>query len=505
MVVFAQDYNNGEEYIDKEDFRRRWKEFASENGELLAKEECIDVMVDESGGTIDWLYEHGWRFGTVGAGAGTPLAGGIACFNSACTSRADPGTYEDRRKAVNQFYKQFLNTVMAQGGEIYLETEGYELITEGNKVTGVKARNVVTGQEYEIKAKAVIMNTGGFSRNTQMMETLLDEDKAGFYLTVGTGCDTGLMFQSALDNGAGTYNIGMSPILMHCGLDHWLSRYPYEPNTEKLQNRTGRYDVTTLNGIPNGCAYMATAIAVRPEGKRFMNEYDYESFSQQLEVDSFAHWKGGPHYYVIVSDEVLSDIEENGFHAISSWDGYNTQGKAPAEGPIPEVYEGMDYAVEEGMAWKADTLDELLAQISDLDADAVKATIEEYNGFVAAGADEEFGKAPEYLLEIATGPFYALKVYNTTFGTCGGLDVDAQMRVLKDDHATPIDGLYAIGCDSLGVVHNPNRHYCGFGGVAQMWLQTGGRLAGINAANFVGDTYGYAEKSYVLSDIPAGF
>lgn len=503
-VQYAKDFNEGNEYIDKEDFRRRWKEFASENGEMLAKEECIDVMVDESGKTIDWLYAHGWRYGTVAKGAGTALAGGLTSFNSVCSSRADPGTYEDRRKVVNQFYSQFIDAVKAQGGEIYLETEGYELIIEGNKIAGVKARNVVTGQEYVIHAKSVIMNTGGYSSNPQMMSTLLDESRAGFYRTVGTGCDTGLMIQSALDNGAGTFNMGMSPILMHCGLDHWLSRYPIVPNTEKLQNRTGRHDVTTLNSIPNGCAYSGTAIAVGRDGKRFMNEYDYESFSQKLEVDSFAHWKGGPHYFVIVSDEVLSDIEKTGFNAISSWDGYNTQGKIAPDQPVPEVYEGLDYAVEEGMAWKADTLEELAGQI-EIDPSILKETVDTYNGFVAAGADDEYGKDPKFLLKIGTAPFYALKVFNTTFGTCGGLDVDAQMRVLKDDHTTPIDGLYAIGCDSLGVVHNPNRHYCGFGGIAQMWLQTGGRLAGINAAAYVGDAYGYAEKSVALSEIPAGF
>ncbi len=503
-VRFAEEFNSGAEYIDKEDFRRRWKEFASEDGQLLAKEECIDVMVDESGNTVDWLLAHGWRYGTVAKGAGTALAGGLTSFNSVCSSRADPGTYEDRRKVVNQYYSQFVDAVEAQGGKVYLETEGYEIITEGSKVVGVKARNVATGQEYEIKAKAVIMNTGGYSSNPEMTKSLLGESHAGFYLTVGTGCDTGLMMQSALDNGAGTFNMEMSPILMHCGLDHWIDRYPMTPNEKQLQNRTGRYDVTTLNSIPNGCAYSGTAIAVGRDGKRFMNEYEYESFSQLLEVDSFAHWKGGPHYFVILSGEILEDIAENGLHAISSWDGYNTQGKIAPDQPLPEVYEALDYAVEEEMAWKADTLEDLAEQ-TGIDPDTLKETVDAYNGFVAAGVDEEFGKASEYLLPFIAAPFYALKVFNTTFGTCGGLDVDAQMRVLREDHATPIDGLYAVGCDSLGVVHNPKRHYCGFGGVAQMWLQTGGRLAGRNAADFIGDVYGYADVSPALSEIPAGF
>ena len=80
--------------------------------------------------------------------------------------------------------------------------------------------------------------------------------------------------------------------------------------------------------------------------------------------------------------------------------------------------------------------------------------------------------------------------YNASFSTAGGLDVDTQIRVLKDDHETPIEGLYATGVDSMGVLLHPERNYSGFGGVAQGWLWTSGRLAGINAANFVNETYG---------------
>ena len=42
----------------------------------------------------------------------------------------------------------------------------------------------------------------------------------------------------------------------------------------------------------------------------------------------------------------------------------------------------------------------------------------------------------------------------------------------------------------MGVLLHPERNYSGLGGVAQGWLWTSGRLAGINAANFVNETYG---------------
>ena len=186
------------------------------------------------------------------------------------------------------------------------------------------------------------------------------------------------------------------------------------------------------------------------------------------------------------------------------WDGYDNQGNLPKETAVPEVREVMDYAVEDGIAFKADTVEEL-AELIGVDPAVLKATIDSYNNAVEAGQDTEFNKPPEFLQKLAEGPFYAIELHNATFGTCGGLDVDANMRVLKDDHATVLEGLYAIGNDSLGVVHNPKRHYCGFGGVAQGWLWTGGRIAGEHAANYVADTYGCADISPAMGPLPSSF
>ncbi|MBR2836568.1 MAG: FAD-binding protein [Coriobacteriales bacterium] len=500
---YMKEYNNGEDYLDKEELRRRWMRFVTEDDQCLARQDCVDIMVDETGLTVDWLYSHGWRYGTVANGAGSVLTGGRGSFNTLCTSRADPGTYEDRRKYVNRYLNQLIDEAVSQGADVMLETEAFDFILDGDKVVGVKARNVVTGKEYDIKTKAIIMGTGGFSKNYALMQTLPNERFRGLYKTVGTGCDTGLMIEAALNIGAGTFNADMSPIFMHCGLDHWLSYYPINEYDNVLQNRTGRKNVWTLNNIPLGCAYDGMAVAIAHDCKRFMDESQYESFSQDIDIDSFAHWNGGMSYFVIVSEEVLAPIVETGFNW-TTWDGYNTQGNIPKDMPVPEVYEGLDLTVAEGMAWKADTIADLAEQIG-LDPAQVEATIDAYNAMVEKGVDEEFGKNPDMLVKIATPPFYAIQIFNAAFGSAAGLDVDAQLRVLKEDHETPIDGLYAIGLDSMGVIQNPHRHYVGFGGVAQGWYQTGGRLAGAYAAAYVGDTYGYAEISPALSEIPAGF
>ena len=297
------------------------------------------------------------------------------------------------------------------------------------------------------------------------------------------------MVQAALDAGAGTWNIEMSPNVMHVTLDHWLDRYPINFYEDRLDGRTGRYKVWTLNNIPIAAGISANTVAVKADGTRFMNEARYESFASDVESESWPCYQAGSYYYTITSADVLDEVAASGFSKIPKFEGYCSQGDIPGDMPVPEVYEGLGYAVEEGMAWKADTLADLASQIG-IDPSVLEQTIADYNALVDAGEDSAFGKDPEFLTRIETAPFYAVRVYNASFSTAGGLDVDTQIRVLKDDHETPIEGLYATGVDSMGVLLHPERNYSGFGGVAQGWLWTSGRLAGINAANFVNETYG---------------
>lgn len=65
--------------------------------------------------------------------------------------------------------------------------------------------------------------------------------------------------------------------------------------------------------------------------------------------------------------------------------------------------------------------------------------------------------------------------------TGGGLDVDTDMHLLKED-GTPVENVYIVGNDSLGTLNESNKAYVTYGGCAQGWALTSGRLAGANAA-----------------------
>ena len=501
---YMAEYYPGQTFVNKEEYLNAWLKYTTtKSGKQSAKEELVKLYIEESGKVIDWLhYEHGWQFGSMELSPCQDFEAWSA-YNTVLRGNQDTGTNEDRRKILTKYYNAMLSKVESQGGEYLLETEAYEYIMDGDKVVGVKARNNVTGREYIIKAKAIIQGCGGFASNNEMLTNLLDPQFAGPRKVTNTGVSDGKMLKAALDIGAGTWNIGMSPIVMMKGLPHYLKKYPIEFLDGRLNGRTGRYETWTLNDIPLGMGVSSDIMCVDREGKRYGNEALFSLFSLTIDKDSWPSFKSGPYYWAIYSQPQVDYLREHGFTAISRWDGYCSQGGVPAGRPLPEIDECLQLCIDEGMAWKADSIEELAKKI-DVSAENLCASVARYNEIVENKKDDDFGKPDKFLtLKTEGGPYYAIKIMNVIFATAGGLDVDTQMRVLRQDHKTPIEGLYANGSDCLGVVMNEERNYVGFGGVAQGWVYVSGRLAGINAADYVFNKYGFKENPVYLVDVEA--
>ena len=96
---------------------------------------------------------------------------------------------------------------------------------------------------------------------------------------------------------------------------------------------------------------------------------------------------------------------------------------------------------------------------------------------VAAGEDAAFGKAAAFLKPIDKAPFYAVKVYPTTFGSAGGVTTTEEGRVTRQD-GTVIEGLYAAGEMSNRYFYNENYILAASLGL----YSTMGRRAGTAAA-----------------------
>ena len=100
-------------------------------------------------------------------------------------------------------------------------------------------------------------------------------------------------------------------------------------------------------------------------------------------------------------------------------------------------------AIDEGWAFKADTVAELAEKFS---LDALEATVERYNGFCDAGEDGDFGKSAPFLKPVKSAPFYIFEYVPSAWGTNGGVKVDSHLRAMDADN-NPIPGLYVAGVD----------------------------------------------------------
>ena len=79
--------------------------------------------------------------------------------------------------------------------------------------------------------------------------------------------------------------------------------------------------------------------------------------------------------------------------------------------------------------------------------------------------------------------YYAVTCNSYAYATVGGLDVDVNMNVLRED-GTPIENLFAVGQDSEGVGNVDGKAYTPWGGQAQSWTFVSGEIAGKAAAAY---------------------
>ncbi len=473
----------GSDYVDIDVFKQDWMTYTEGD----AKEELVDIMINKSGETLDWLTDLGFEFAEPVPGFGTPYE--VVCYYGEGFMGSDGQTTS--KTVVGGFFDKMMAAYEEIGGKYLLETEGTELILEDGKVVGAKAEGA-DGTKYTIHAKAVVLAGGGFAGNTEMEEQYLTNEYypiKGAWNLFGCAQNDGKTIEMALDAGAGTYNISVPPMVHIGGIPVLMHDYPVNQIDGQIDIWTHRTATWSLNDIPMVMALSPDTMAVNMEGKRFTDE------SGLAMMDP---WKAGPNFYSIWSDSRIKDVQENGFEYASTGLFIN-QGGVPVGTPIPEIYEVLDKAAEYGMVYKGDTIEELAQQIG-MDGAVLAESVKGYNAYCETGeANGEIEKAdriysPEgadlgeahYKKGIGEdGPFYAIKGASWCYSTAGGLDVDAQMRVLKEDGETVIEGLYAVGTDTIGVLLTEKKEYVKYGGAAQGWAFTSGKEAGANAAAFV--------------------
>lgn len=319
-------------------------------------------------------------------------------------------------------YVVALEPVIKQGGEIMYETAGKELIIEDGRVVGVKAVQA-DGTEVILHAnKAVVLACGGFGNNTAMCQeynTYWAEIPDDMKTTNASG-QTGDGITMGLQAGAAL--TGMNFIqLMHVS----------DPVSGDL--------FTGL--IPQ---QSANYIMFNQEGKRFVAETAPRDTIAQAAIDN------GGLFFLIADIDIAEEARW-----LSDW----------------------EVEVENGRAYKADTLEELgkLMGYDDATIAVFVEEVEKFNSYVDNANDPDFNRTA-FDQKIDNGPFFATPRKPAIHHTMGGLVIDTDAHVL-DENGNIIPGLYAAG-EVTGGIHGGNR----LGGNAVADVMVFGRIAGTNAA-----------------------
>jgi flavocytochrome c len=339
-------------------------------------------------------------------------------------------------------------------GEIVADAEITRLTVEDGRITGAEGRKVSTGEPIEVRSKAVVVTTGGFNSNLDMVlehSPSLRNDK----VLVGSGPgSTGSGHKLVRE--AGGY-------LTH--MDHnWFYVYATPDYRDPMQAR--------------GLAFRMVPgyIWVNQQGGRFHNE----SISGGNSATPALMAQTPRHAWAIMDAPMTATLDVA--------DPYYREGDKILRDKVEELLEKSPYVR------KAGTLAELAKRI-DVEADTFLATVERYNAAFAQGLknEPEFGKPLKGSKPFDTPPYYAMQIFPMARKNFGGVKTDLQCRVL-DKHFEPIAGLYAAG-EVAGMAGGHINGRAGLEGTMLGPSVFSGRVAGGWAAHAAGHGAGFTGKA----------
>lgn len=340
-------------------------------GKNLNDPDLVRNMVEKSAETVDWLISLGADLTDVGKMAGS---------TNSRTHRPQGGA------AVGPHLVGILDKAARSAGvDIRLESKATSIINTNGAATGVAVSS--PAGDYTITAKAVVIATGGFGANPEMV-TQYKNSLAGFGTTNHAGATGDAITMVAPFDVA---LVDMDQIQTH-------------PTVVPVQNL-----MITEAVRGNG------AIMVNREGKRFNSE--------------------------MATRDVMSAaiLQQTGKTAYLLFD----QG-------VRDSLKAIETYAKQGLLTEGASLAELAEKLGMPAAD-LEASVAKYNEYQAAGADPDFGrKGSEMPRPIATAPFYAVEVGPAVHHTMGGIKINTKTEVITNS-GTVVPGLFAAGEVTGGV------------------------------------------------------
>ena len=312
-------------------------------GKGINDPELVETLCANSADAIDWLDEHGITLHNVSS------------FGGASVKRIHrPVNAEGKTVSVGSYMIPLLQENCEKAGvKMMLDTTATEILTDANgAAVGVKATGA-SGETVTVNAKAVVLASGGFGANLDMVVKYKPELK-GFMTTNAPGIQ-GQGIEMAQAIGAAT--VDMDQIQIHPTV---------EANTAALITEGLRGD---------------GAILINEEGQRFIDEVGTRDVVSAAEIAQTGS------YSWLVVDQAMVD-------ASSVIQGYIKKGYTVTGATYEELGEAMG-----------------------VDAAAFAETMEKWNGYVEAKNDPDFGRtsfanplntAPYYAVKVTAGVHHTM-------------------------------------------------------------------------------------------------
>lgn len=399
------------------------------------------AIIDKSASTIEWMEEWGVTFHVNTeppqiAHKDDEMKWKMYHWYDLFSYEAKPGD----KTAIDVVHDKLLD----KGIDIRFNTTCTELIKDENgAVTGFIAERE-DGSKLTVNAKAVILGTGGFGGNPEMMEEYYHTTNIGMWGETGTGV------QMAWNAGAAKWDTASS--LFH-------GNGMVQPTTPGEIN---------LGSSPFNRIIKSPLMWIDQSGNRYCNE---EAVWDTAIATNTAYSVGGA-FYIMVDTKTLNDYSAGNALIMDTAVG----GPNMEEGDFVALAEE---GVKQGIITKGETLKDLAEKLG-MEEERLAKNVAEYNDVIKTKNDP-YGKSEESLVYgVEEGPFYAIKMQMGNLGTLGGVRVNEKLQAC-DVNLKPVQGLYVVGNDAAGFYGN-NTCYPPYEGLATGFAWNSGRIAGEHAA-----------------------
>jgi fumarate reductase flavoprotein subunit len=384
----------------------------------------VRAFVDKSGDTIRWLEEKGLKFEDI-----------LHYYPNQI-----PRVFHVPEGRGAGLVKFLVKKCEEMGMRLLYGTAAKKILTgERGKVAGVLA--ATREREFRIIGKSVILGTGGYSGNRELLKKYYADYTEDLCLHGSPNMGDGLLM--ATEIGAATEGLG----ILHLRGPRFAGS-PYiaivveEPNT----------------------------IWVNKKGERFIDE---ATAFHWPESGNALNRQPDKISYTLFDEKIKKTFIEQG--VIKGTARYPTGTK------MGELEKEFRHHLDKGAMKVADSW-EVIGKWIGAQPSLLNRTIDEYNSFCDQRCDELFMKDPRFLQPLRIPPYYAFKCVQSFHGTIGGIKINHRMEVLNQQ-GNPIPGLYAGGIDTGGWESDT---YClTLSGSAFAFALNSGRIAAENASTYV--------------------